>query len=347
MKKQLPLVLLLGFYLLLSHAAKAIPVNVQKTPGSNEITADLVIPSGRSINATGTGQIAASSLVVTYPGQTSITILGTILTGTWNGSVIAGQYGGTGVNNSGKTITLGGNLITSGAFAATLTFTGTTNVTFPTSGTLVGSADTGTVTNGMLAGSIANAKLANSSVTIGSTTVALGGTAGTLAGLTLTAPTISGTTSLTGTVTVSGQLIGKGTATNDSAATGYIGEFITATIASGSAVSLTTATTANVTSISLTAGDWDVSGVVDYTANVATVIQSMKQGTSATTATLGAQDTFSTLVLGASVTTDPANVAPTVRISLASTTTIYLVANASFTISTLSAYGTISARRQR
>jgi hypothetical protein len=70
-------------------------------------------------------------------GSTSITTLGTITTGTWNATVIAGQYGGTGVANTGKTITLGGNLTTSGANALTLTTTGTTNVTLPTSGTLI------------------------------------------------------------------------------------------------------------------------------------------------------------------------------------------------------------------
>ena len=61
----------------------------------------------------------------------------TLTNKTWNGSLIAGQYGGTGVNNNGKTITLGGNLTTSGAFATTLTTTGATNVTLPLTGTLV------------------------------------------------------------------------------------------------------------------------------------------------------------------------------------------------------------------
>lgn len=106
----------------------------------------------------------------------SLTSVGTLTTGTWNASVIAGQYGGTGVANTGKSITLGGNLTTSGAFDTTLTVTAATNVTLPTTGTLVGSADTGTVTNTMLAGSIANAKLANSTIS----GVALGGTLGTL-----------------------------------------------------------------------------------------------------------------------------------------------------------------------
>ena len=64
------------------------------------------------------------------------TTVGTVTSGTWNASVVAGQYGGTGVANTGKTITLGGNLTTSGAYAITLTATGTTSVTLPTSGTL-------------------------------------------------------------------------------------------------------------------------------------------------------------------------------------------------------------------
>jgi hypothetical protein len=50
---------------------------------------------------------------------------------------LAGASGGTGVSNSGKTITLGGNLTTSGSFAVTFTLSGTTSVTLPTSGTLM------------------------------------------------------------------------------------------------------------------------------------------------------------------------------------------------------------------
>jgi len=80
-------------------------------------------------------------------GSSSVTTLGTIATGVWNGTVIAGQYGGTGVANTGKTITLGGNLTTSGAHATTLTTTGTTGVTLPTTGTLATLAGTETFTN--------------------------------------------------------------------------------------------------------------------------------------------------------------------------------------------------------
>ena len=53
------------------------------------------------------------------------------------GSLVLPQFGGTGVvNASTKTITLGGPLVTSGAYTTTLTVTGTTGVTLPTTGTL-------------------------------------------------------------------------------------------------------------------------------------------------------------------------------------------------------------------
>ena len=68
----------------------------------------------------------AVSLFVNYPATKSVNLdasgnvspLGTVASGTWQGGVVAGQYGGTGVANTGKTITLGGNLTTSGAFTA-------------------------------------------------------------------------------------------------------------------------------------------------------------------------------------------------------------------------------------
>ena len=71
-----------------------------------------------------------------YVGQTSLTTLGTISTGTWQGSLINPTYGGTGVNNGANTLTLAGSLATAGAFTSTFTMTAATAVTFPTSGTL-------------------------------------------------------------------------------------------------------------------------------------------------------------------------------------------------------------------
>lgn len=145
-------------------------------------------------------------------------------------------------------------------------------------------------------------------------------------------------------VAAAGQI--PGTATNDNASAGNVGEFTSSTVATPG-TSLSTGTTANVTSMTLTAGDWDVTGVVDYVANAATIVTALRQGSSSTSATLGAQDTFSTDDIGATVGSDPANVIPTTRFSLAGSTTVYLVAKADFSVNTLSGYGTLRARRAR
>jgi len=119
----------------------------------------------------------------TYVGQTSITTLGTITSGTWNGSLVSGTYGGTGVNNGSNTITLGGNLTTSGAFNTTLTATANTNVTLPTSGTLVNSAVTtlsslssvGTISTGSWGASIISPTYGGTGINNGSNTITVGG----------------------------------------------------------------------------------------------------------------------------------------------------------------------------
>lgn len=87
------------------------------------------------ITSTG-GTTPVIDIAATYVGQSSITTLGTIGTGTWQGAVVGPTYGGTGVNNGSSTLTLAGNLTTAGSFASTFTMSGSTSVTFPTSGTL-------------------------------------------------------------------------------------------------------------------------------------------------------------------------------------------------------------------
>jgi len=62
-------------------------------------------------------------------------------------TIFGGESGGTGVNNSGKTITIGGNVSHAGAFAQTFTATGTTTITLPLTGTLSTLSGTETFTN--------------------------------------------------------------------------------------------------------------------------------------------------------------------------------------------------------
>jgi hypothetical protein len=303
----------------------AITFNGVKTFADN-----INLASTKVLQANGTTVLSATALGSGVVGS-SLTSVGTIGTGTWQGTIISPTYGGTGVNNASRTLTIatgnisltaaaGGSTVTlpatgtlatsdgaetlinktialgSNTITGTLaqfntaltdadfasvdsaqtltnktislgsnTVTGTlaqfntalsdddfaglataqtlTNKTFvdastqfvddvantkkfkfevstvtagqtrvlsipDNDGIIVTRGDTGTVTNAMLAGSITEAKLAgsisnsklvNSSVTIGSTAVSLGGTATTLTGLTsVTATNFVG--NLTGTV---------------------------------------------------------------------------------------------------------------------------------------------------
>ncbi len=85
---------------------------------------------------TSAGGMPSISSTLPAAVQGNITAVGTITSGTWNGTIISPVYGGTGINNGTSTLTLGGSLTTVGAFTSTFTMTGTTSVTFPTSGTL-------------------------------------------------------------------------------------------------------------------------------------------------------------------------------------------------------------------
>lgn len=142
-----------------------------------------------------------------------------------------------------------------------------------------------------------------------------------------------------------------GTQTNDNATAGFVGEVISSLVPFGSAVALTTSITADVTSISLTAGDWDVSGLLAFSPGGGTLASSYAGGISLTSATFGAlaltepRTAFNGMSYGAGAPqTFNTGMA---RISLAATTTVYLIASASFTVSTNSVYGFIIARRVR
>lgn len=95
--------------------------------GSSTNTLSILTSANTSVTLPTSGTLVNTSVAT----LSSLASIGTITTGVWNGTLIDGQYGGTGVNNSGKTITLANNLTTSGNFALTLTSTNTTNATLP------------------------------------------------------------------------------------------------------------------------------------------------------------------------------------------------------------------------
>jgi hypothetical protein len=96
---------------------------------------DLNLVTSKVYKINGTSVLSATTLGSGVTGS-SLTSVGTIGTGTWQGTVVGPTYGGTGVNNGTKTITLGGNFTHSGAHTLSLTTTGNTAVTLPTTGTL-------------------------------------------------------------------------------------------------------------------------------------------------------------------------------------------------------------------
>lgn len=92
-------------------------------------------------------------------------------------------------------------------------------------------------------------------------------------------PTFVGGT-FTGTLDGQGLLKGKGTATNDSPAAGYIGEVISSAAAAVSSGS--NGVWADVTSITLTGGHWLIVGQVIFTINSAGTVTQVQMGISTT-----------------------------------------------------------------
>lgn len=238
---------------------------------------------------------------------------GQILTKTSNANFALGwssAINGLNISASTGTLTIANGKTFTGNNTLTLAGTDGTSITFQGTDTYIGRATTDTLTN----------KTFNSAGT-------------------------GNVFQISGVTTSRGQF--PGTTTNDTSTAGNIGEYISSTVLVGSAVALTTATTINVTSISLTAGDWDVSGVV-YTNNSGSLssIEAAINTTSATLPTRPGAGMTSLMNLSAGIASNLGVPITTGRISLASTTTVFLVTNATFTGS-CSAYGFIGARRAR
>jgi hypothetical protein len=150
----------------------------------------------------------------------------------------------------------------------------------------------------------------------------------------------------TTTQTNSGTLQGS---KNTSPSAGYLGEQISAFVLIGSVVSLTTATAATITSIALTPGVWDIGAFVKFSSNLTTNTTSWIASISATNNALGSSgvgnDTASFASSGGIVGFGPSIAIPSFRVLVSTNTTYYLVAQSTFTVSTMTACGRISATR--
>jgi hypothetical protein len=153
---------------------------------------DFNLLTGKVYEINGTTVLSATTLGSGVTGS-SLTSVGTIGTGVWNGTVVTGQYGGTGVNNSGKTITIGGNFTHTGAHTLGLTTSANTSVTLPTTGTLATLAGSETFTNKTLTSPIISTISNTGTLTLPTSTDTLVGraTTDTLTNKTLTSPTMT------------------------------------------------------------------------------------------------------------------------------------------------------------
>jgi len=143
-----------------------------------------------------------------------------------------------------------------------------------------------------------------------------------------------------------------GTTTNNNSAAGTVGEFVSSVISDASSVSLSTGAVSNITTISLTAGDWDVWGnVVFYGGSTTNVIQFIgwSSNTSATAPNSSLEALLSYPVAGVVpfISGAVGFAVPFRRVSVATTTTVYLSVLSYFTVSTCVGYGGIFARRAR
>lgn len=229
-------------------------------------------------------------------------------------------------------------------------------ITVPPIGTSGGTVPLLNTSNTWSAGqtqTFAGPLVASNGITANSETVT-----GTLSANVLTVPTTSTFTGvatfianpiLPATTVIQGKQL-VGTTTNDSASAGNVGEYVSSTVAVGAAVPYTTGVPTNITSITLTAGDWDVWAIAcrhpapttSFTFTVSSIVT-----TSAVLGTLSSGNTAQSATAANVVGNDfSVNVGP-VRFSLASTTTIFLVYSDGFTVSTNSGFGTLAARRVR
>lgn len=126
------------------------------------------------------------------------------------------------------------------------------------------------------------------------------------------------------------------------------GDYITSAIATANAVSLTSTTPANITSLSLSQGDWECRAALTRKLAASTSVTVLKTSIFTTTATSGSLDTGTMVQFATAanvMAVDRTELIGPIRLNLAATTTQFLVAEDTFSVSTNAGYGQLSCRR--
>lgn len=155
---------------------------------------------------------------------------------------------------------------------------------------------------------------------------------------------------VTGTGTFTGKLVGKGTATNDNASAGQIGEVMSIDLAGTTSSYGASATYVNIGTVSLTAGDWEVNAIGQHflsTASACTRVQFVISKFSANTTTDHATGDNQTINDHATNLPSLTAVIPGYRISTSATISVYFKAAATYTGTAPKYRGRATFRRMR
>jgi hypothetical protein len=143
----------------------------------------------------------------------------------------------------------------------------------------------------------------------------------------------------------------QGTNTNDSAATGFVGEVVESQVLVGTGVNLTSSTPANITSFALTPGDWDVWATIAYnpSATPSRFIGSISTSSATHVVSPGSGGFIDYRFTSTAFETGGSGsfAVGQRRISVSSNTTIYLVMTAVFSSGSCTGFGYLAARRVR
>jgi hypothetical protein len=141
-----------------------------------------------------------------------------------------------------------------------------------------------------------------------------------------------------------------GTTAADNASSGIVGEYISTSV-NGVAAGAT-GVLANIATISLTAGDWDVTGgfnaVTGTDASVANMVCSLSLFSGAlTTDAVTGYNYFNVYQPAVAANTQIAFTIPNFRVNISTTMTVYLKGSQSYTAGSPTWFGNITARRRR
>ena len=137
-----------------------------------------------------------------------------------------------------------------------------------------------------------------------------------------------------------------GTTAADNVTAGDVGEVITSNLPFASAVSLSNNTNKDITSISLSAGDWDVTGNIFINDSVQTLTAALFW-CNTSSITKPDPSLYNGFLATTTVIAQCAMQTPLLRVNVSSPTTVYLSTQAAFASGTVTGCGTILARRRR